>query len=143
MRPKSLQLCVTLCNLVDCSQPDSSVHGISRQEYWNGLPFPPLVGLPNPGIELLCPASPALAGGFFTTTIWEAERQKHPLFLRRMSLAVSCHLLPFLFTIISAPALPNPSSPTLSSSAPEPSLHLHPLTRSLPTCVTKALTGPV
>ena len=35
----------------------------SRQEYWSGLPFP-LEDLPDPGIE---PASPALAGGFFTT----------------------------------------------------------------------------
>ena len=116
---------------------------LSGLEYWSVLPRPPPVGLPDPGIKLLCPASPASAGGFFTTAIWEADRQKHPLFLRRMFLAVSCHLLPFLFTIILAPALPNPSSPTLSSSAPEPSLHLHPLTRSLPTCVTKALTGPV
>ena len=24
---------------------------ISRQEYWNGLPFPPPGDLPNPGIE--------------------------------------------------------------------------------------------
>ena len=37
--------------------------GVSRQEYWSGLLFPP-GDLPNPGIE---PASPALAGGFFTT----------------------------------------------------------------------------
>ena len=29
----------------------------SRREYWNGLPFPSPVGLPNPGIE---PGSPAL-----------------------------------------------------------------------------------
>ena len=36
----------------------------SRQEHWSGLPFPSLGGLPNPGIK---PASPALAGGFFTT----------------------------------------------------------------------------
>ena len=36
----------------------------SRQEYWSGLPFPTLRGLPNPGIE---PASAALAGRFFTT----------------------------------------------------------------------------
>ena len=35
----------------------------SRQEYWSGLPFPSPGDLPNPGIE---PASPALAGGFFT-----------------------------------------------------------------------------
>ena len=37
--------------------------GISRQEYWSGLPFPSLEYLPDPGIE---PAYPALAGGFFT-----------------------------------------------------------------------------
>ena len=31
--------------------------GFSRQEYWSGLPCPPLGGLPNPGIEphFLCP----------------------------------------------------------------------------------------
>jgi len=38
--------------------------GFPRQEGWNGLPFPSPGDLPNPGIE---PASPALAGGFFTT----------------------------------------------------------------------------
>ena len=30
---------------------------LSRQEYWNGLPFPSPGDLPNPGIE---PGSPAL-----------------------------------------------------------------------------------
>ena len=38
----------------------------SRQEYWNGLPFPTPEDLPNPGIEPLSLASPALAGRFFT-----------------------------------------------------------------------------
>ena len=38
--------------------------GFSRQEYWSGLPFPPPGHFPNPGIELMSPASPALAGGF-------------------------------------------------------------------------------
>ena len=38
--------------------------GFPRQEYWNGLPFPSPGHLLNPGIE---PASPALAGRFFTT----------------------------------------------------------------------------
>ena len=38
--------------------------GLSRQEYWSGLPFPPPGDLPYPGVE---PMSPALAGGFFTT----------------------------------------------------------------------------
>ena len=38
--------------------------GFSWQEYWSGLPLPPPGDLPNPGTE---PASPALAGRFFTT----------------------------------------------------------------------------
>ena len=31
-----------------------------RQEYWNGLPLPPPGYLPNPGIKLASPVSPAL-----------------------------------------------------------------------------------
>ena len=45
--------------------------GFSRQEYWSGLPFPSPGDPPDPGME---PASPALAGGFFTT-----ERQGSPV----------------------------------------------------------------
>ena len=30
--------------------------GLSRQEYWSGLPFPSLRDLPNPGIETSSPA---------------------------------------------------------------------------------------
>ena len=41
--------------------------GLSRQEYWRGLPCPPPGALPQPGIKPTSPASPALAGGFFTT----------------------------------------------------------------------------
>ena len=48
--------------------------GFSRQEHWSELPCPPLGDLPNPGIEPVSLTSPALAGGFFTTsTIWEAH----------------------------------------------------------------------
>ena len=39
----------------------------SRQKYWSGLPFPSLRDLPNPGIKPVSPASPALAGRYFTT----------------------------------------------------------------------------
>ena len=39
----------------------------SRQEYWSGLPFPSPGDLPDPGIEPTTFASPAWAGGFFTT----------------------------------------------------------------------------
>ena len=46
--------------------------GFSRQEYWSGLPFPPPGDLPDPGIKPVSLVSPALAGGFFTTsTAWE------------------------------------------------------------------------
>ena len=37
---QSLQLCLTVCDPMDHHWPGSSVHGISRQEYWSGLPFP-------------------------------------------------------------------------------------------------------
>ena len=49
------QECPTLCDLIDCSLPGSSVHGISRQEHWSGLPCPPPGDLPNAGIK---PRSP-------------------------------------------------------------------------------------
>ena len=39
----------------------------SRQEYCNGLPFPPPWDLPDPGIEPTSLVSPDLAGGFFAT----------------------------------------------------------------------------
>ena len=41
--------------------------GFPRQEYWSGLPFLSSGTLPDPGIEPMSPASPALAGRFFTT----------------------------------------------------------------------------
>ena len=39
--------------------------GLSRQEYWSGLPFLPLGDFS--GIEHVSPVSPVLAGGFFST----------------------------------------------------------------------------
>ena len=38
-----------------------------RQKYWSGLPFLSPGDLSDPGIELVSPVSPALAGEFFTT----------------------------------------------------------------------------
>ena len=56
------------------SLPGSSVHGISRQEYWEqflyrGLPCPPPEDLSYPEIELASLGSPALADGFFTISV--------------------------------------------------------------------------
>ena len=55
--------CPTLCDTMDCILPDSSVHGISPARILEWV-FPSPRDLSNPGIK---PASPALAGGFFTT----------------------------------------------------------------------------
>ena len=44
---------------VACQAPLSM--GFSRQEYWNGLSFPPPEDLLNPGIEPASPESLALA----------------------------------------------------------------------------------
>ena len=60
MHAKSLQSCPTLCDSVDYTQPAPLYMGFSRQEYWSGLPCPPLSDLPNPGIEAVPPAAPAL-----------------------------------------------------------------------------------
>ena len=40
----------------------------SKQEYWSGLPCPLPGNLPHPGIELVSPASLALAGRFLTSS---------------------------------------------------------------------------
>ena len=49
---------------MDCSQPGSSVYGISQARILECLPFPLMGDLLNPGIKLV---SPAPSGGFFTT----------------------------------------------------------------------------
>ena len=67
--------CMLSCSVVsDSLQP----HGLKparllcpwdvlSQEYKSESPFPSPGDLPDPGTELKTPASPALAGGFFTT----------------------------------------------------------------------------
>ena len=60
--------CSIVCHPMDCSLPGSSVHGLLQQEYWSGLPCPFPGDLPEPGIEPMYLTSPALAGGFFTTS---------------------------------------------------------------------------
>ena len=47
--------------------------GFSRQVYWSGLPFPSPGDIPDTGIEPMSLMSPALARGFFTTSItWDS-----------------------------------------------------------------------
>ena len=68
--------------------------GLSRQESWSGLPFPPLGDLPDPGMEPTSPASSALAGGFFTTAQPEKPSYRHAVFLFLNPPALSPNPLP-------------------------------------------------
>ena len=68
--------------------------GSSRHEYWSELPCPPPGDLPDPGIKLESLVSPALAGGFFTTSAtWEAQLTEENI--------VKLHLFNLLFFLMS------------------------------------------
>ena len=78
MHAKSLQLCLNLCDAMDCNMP---VPGILLS--WNfpgkntgvGCLCPPPGDLPNPWMEPMTLMSPTLAGVFFpTSATWEAQR---------------------------------------------------------------------
>ena len=91
--------------------------GFSRQEYWGRLPFPTPGDLPNPGIEPVSLAFPALVGEFSTTvTPGKPERfmgfykfimtcshhysiSKYPLCSAYSSLPPSSPLVTDLFTM--------------------------------------------
>ena len=69
-RAKVAQLCLTLCNLMDCS-PLSM--GILQARILEWVVFPTPGDRPDPGTEPVSLASPALVVGLFTTNItWEA-----------------------------------------------------------------------
>ena len=78
LAPGTMCVCVCVCACalsvvwyfvtpwaVDCQTPLSME--FSRQEYWNGWPFPSPGDLPNPGIKPVSLVSPALAGKFSTS----------------------------------------------------------------------------
>ena len=51
------QVCLTLAVPRTAARQAPPSMGVSRQEFWSGLPFPPPGNLPHPGME---PTSPAL-----------------------------------------------------------------------------------
>ena len=64
MKVKSLRCVLLFATPWTVAQQTALSMGVSRKEYWNGLPFPPPGDLPDPGIE---PTSPALQVDSFTT----------------------------------------------------------------------------
>ena len=63
MHAQLLQSCATLYDPMDCSLPESSVHGIPQSRILEWVVLPSSRDLPNPGIK---PRSLALQGGFCT-----------------------------------------------------------------------------
>ena len=63
MHAKLFQSCPTLCNPMDYSPPGSSVHGFLQARILEWVAMPSSRGSFGPRIM-----SPALAGGFFTTS---------------------------------------------------------------------------
>ena len=49
--------------------------GLSRQEYWSGLSFPPPKDLPDPRIKPACPDAPALQ------ILYPLSHQGSPIFV--------------------------------------------------------------
>ena len=64
MCAKLLQLCLTLCNPMDCSPPGSSVHGILQARILEWVAIIPPGDLPDLGIEARSLMSSALPAGF-------------------------------------------------------------------------------
>ena len=65
---KSLLSCSTLCDPLDHSPPDSSVHGILLARILEWVACPPPGDLPDPRVEPASLKSPALAGRLFTNS---------------------------------------------------------------------------
>ena len=64
--------CPALWDPMDCSPPDSSVHGILQARILKWVAMPSFRDLPDPGIEPASPVSPALAGRIFMTSVtWD------------------------------------------------------------------------
>ena len=69
-----LQLCLTVCDSIDCVACRAPLSMGFFQEYWSGLPCPPLGNLPDPGIETASLVSPALLADSLPT---EPPRKPH------------------------------------------------------------------
>ena len=71
---KSLQLCLTVCNLMGHSPPGSSVLGLLQARILEWVAMPSFRGSPWPRNWTMSVTSPSLAVWFFTTSAtWEAH----------------------------------------------------------------------
>ena len=71
---KSLQLCLTLCDPIDCGLPGSSLHGILQTRILESVAIPSSRASSSPRDQTHICYSLALVGRFFTTSAtWESH----------------------------------------------------------------------
>ena len=81
-----IQLCLTLCDSMDCSPPGSSVHGILQTKYWMvASPFSRRSSWPR---DRTCVSF--LAGGFFT--IWAMREEAQVLLMSNSRIFLPIYL---------------------------------------------------
>ena len=78
LRAKSLQSCLSLCDPMICSPPDSAVHGILQARILERVAVSFSRDLPDPRIEPASLTSPTLAGGSFTTRATQEAFKGYP-----------------------------------------------------------------
>jgi len=94
------QLSPMLCDPIDCSPPGSSVHGILQARILEWIACPPAGHLPNPVIEPTSLMSPALAGGFFSSsTTWDTPTNAEVPNRHRVNYSKYSQFQCFLFEI--------------------------------------------
>ena len=81
---KPLKSCSTLCDLLDCSPPGPSVHGILQARMLEWVALPASGGSADPGVEPASHYVSCITGGFFTSSaIREARESHHGLHISR------------------------------------------------------------
>ena len=89
----SCSVCPTLCDPIDCSPPDFSVHRIFQAGVLDQVPFPSPGDLPDPGIE---PVSPALEADALTSEPPGKLTRVRPSFPQSQSLPSGSFHKPFI-----------------------------------------------
>ena len=76
VRAKSLQLYPALCDPMDCSPPDSSLQGFTRQEYWSEWIVMPSSKESSLSRDRTCVSwGSCITGRFFTAEHWRSPEQ--------------------------------------------------------------------
>ena len=83
------QLCPTLCDSLDCSQPGSSVHGILQTRTLEWVPFPSPRDPPDPEIKSMSLASPALTKSQTWLSDWTTTNLVFTLICKRRQLSAN------------------------------------------------------